>query len=143
MLEMWEMGRTRLAALLPGVSDEVLAKRLHPRSNSVGWLLRHIGEIEQLFAKNVFGLEVQVKAYTLAGTLARDDHGTAADLIAFLEESAERLRVAITRQDEGSWNAPVTTAEFGTVSKQEALARVMTHTAYHAGQLALALKYGT
>jgi uncharacterized damage-inducible protein DinB len=36
----------------------------------------------------------------------------------------------------------VTTKEFGTKTKAEALGRIISHTAYHAGQLALSLKYG-
>jgi uncharacterized damage-inducible protein DinB len=40
------------------------------------------------------------------------------------------------------WDGEVTTAEFGTVTRAEALGRIMTHTAYHAGQIALAKKYG-
>ena len=143
MLAMWEMGRhTRLAPLLPSVTDDVLPFRLHPRTNPVDWLLRHIGEVEQLFARNVFGLQVQVRAYTLRGSPPRESYGSAADLRAHLEESAARLREAIAQQDPSSWEAPVTTAEFGTVRKHEALARILTHTAWHAGQLALTLKYG-
>lgn len=142
MLAMWEMGRrTRLLPLLPGVTDAVLEHRLHPSANVAGWLLRHIGEVEQLFARNVFGLPVQVKAYTLGGGQPRAS-GSAADLVAHLEESASRLRDAISRQDPGSWDDAVTTAEFGTLAKHEALARIVTHTAWHAGQLALTLKYG-
>jgi uncharacterized damage-inducible protein DinB len=142
MIAMWEMGRTRLQPLLADLVDDALDRRVHPHSNSVGWLLRHIGEVEQLFAKNVFGLPIQVKAHTLAGGLARESHGSARELIAYLEESANRLREAILMQEVSSWGSPVTTAEFGTISKREALARITTHTAYHAGQLSLAIKYG-
>jgi uncharacterized damage-inducible protein DinB len=142
ILAMWEMGRTRMTALLPGVTDNILPNRLHPQSNTVGWLLRHIGEVEQLFAKNVFGLPVRVSAYTLKGGQSRETYGTTSELLDHLDESAARLREAIAGQGPDSWSDTVTTAEFGTVSKREALARVITHTAYHAGQLALALKYG-
>ena len=143
MLAMWEMGRrTRLLPLLEQVSDDLLEHRLHPRTNPVGWLLRHIGEVEQLFARNVFGLDLQVKAHTLGGSPPRASHGSTAELLAHLDESADRLREAITRQDPESWDAPITTREFGTLAKHEALARITTHTAWHAGQLALTLKYG-
>ena len=143
MLAMWEAGRrARLVPLLPNVTDEALTRRLHPSANPAGWLLRHIGEVEQLFARNVFGLQAQVKAYTVGAGQPRTSHGSAAELLAHLEESARRLGEAIARQEPDSWDASVTTAEFGTVAKHEALARIITHTAWHAGQLALALKYG-
>ncbi|GAA0879275.1 hypothetical protein GCM10009119_22430 [Algoriphagus jejuensis] len=41
-----------------------------------------------------------------------------------------------------NWADIVVTKEFGRKSKAEALGRITTHTAYHAGQLALILKYG-
>jgi uncharacterized damage-inducible protein DinB len=36
----------------------------------------------------------------------------------------------------------ITTKEFGTKTKAEALGRIVSHTAYHAGQIALICKYG-
>jgi uncharacterized damage-inducible protein DinB len=35
----------------------------------------------------------------------------------------------------------VTTKEFGTKTKAEALGRIVTHTTWHAGQMAIILKY--
>ena len=57
-----------------------------------------------------------------------------------LEESASVLEKAILRQADADWQGNVTTAEFGTITKVEALARIISHTAYHAGQIGLILK---
>ncbi|MGM0546077.1 MAG: DinB family protein [Bacteroidota bacterium] len=140
-LKMWEMGRTRLTDQLDGIGEEDLLKRSHADSNSVGWLLRHIAEVELLFSKNVFGKEIEVKAQTI-GSLAKDrgqfdEHGPLMELI---ERAGNELQSAIDSVED--WAAEVTTAEFGTVTKAEALARIMTHTAFHAGQISLARKYG-
>lgn len=43
----------------------ILQKKLHPNSNSIGFLLRHMGEVERVFAKNVLGLDIQVMASTI------------------------------------------------------------------------------
>ncbi|WP_425542748.1 hypothetical protein [Algoriphagus jejuensis] len=94
-----------------------------------------------LFAKNVFGLsEVKIVAKTL---IAGRDTGEWVDLGELKEISgyaAAELEKAILIQE--NWADIVVTKEFGRKSKAEALGRITTHTAYHAGQLALILKYG-
>jgi hypothetical protein len=65
LLAMWEMGRTRLTRLLDQVSDEKLPRRMHSDSSSAAFLLRHMGEVDRLFARNIFGLDITVKARTL------------------------------------------------------------------------------
>ena len=140
LLAMWEMGRTRLTRLLDQVSDEKLPRRMHSDSSSAAFLIRHLGEVDRLFARNIFGLDITVKARTLRPRLGAEDFGTTGELLDYLEESAALLREAIQSQSDQAWDAPVT-AEFGTIPKHEALARNIFHTAYHAGQLALILKY--
>ena len=54
--------------------------------------------------------------------------------------SALMLEKAISTQE--NWDEVIETKEFGKKTKAEALGRIVTHTAYHAGQLALVLKYG-
>ncbi|MFP8487860.1 DinB family protein [Gracilimonas sp. Q87] len=142
MYEMWLTGRTRLTGQLDSISEDDLSKRLHPESNSVGWMLRHMAEVELLFAKNVFGKELEIKAQTI-GSLAKDrgKFTKLKELLDMIEEAENELGSAI--KDISDWEGTVTTAEFGTVTKAQALGRVMTHTALHSGQLSLALKYGS
>jgi uncharacterized damage-inducible protein DinB len=124
------------------VTAEDLSKRLHPDSNSVGWMLRHMAEVELLFAKNVFGNDLEIKAQTI-GSLAKD-RGKFTDLnelLDLIKRAEKELGDAIKGIED--WEVKVTTAEFGTVTKAQALARIMTHTALHSGQLSLALKYGS
>ncbi|MDZ7659368.1 DinB family protein [Fodinibius sp.] len=140
-LSMWKMGRKRLTNQLDDIQDADLLKRIDSESNSVGWLLRHMAEVELLFSKNVFGRELDVKAQTI-GSLAKDrgQFTDLASLMELIERAGNELKAAIEQVDD--WDEEVTTAEFGTVTKAEALARIMTHTAYHAGQVALSRKYG-
>jgi uncharacterized damage-inducible protein DinB len=138
---MWLQGRKRLTDQLDHIGQGDLLKRLHADANSVGWLLRHIAEVELLFSQNVFGRDLAIKAQTI-GSLAQDrgqfnDHSS---LMEWIERAGRELQAAIQEIDD--WNQEVTTAEFGTVTKAEALARIMTHTAYHAGQVGLIRKYG-
>lgn len=124
------------------ISNENLLNRLHPDSNSVGWLLRHIAEVELLFAKNVFDRDLNLKAQTI-GSIAKDrgQFDQLEPLVELTDRAEKELGRAIL--DVEDWEEKVTTAEFGTITKKEALARITTHTAYHAGQISLALKYGS
>ena len=105
-LEAWIESRTRFSNQLENINSEDLQKKLGNSPNSVGFLIRHIGDVELLFAKNVFGdSTVKVSAKTVFETI-------------------------------------ITTKEFGTKTKSEAFGRIVSHTAYHAGQIALIKKYG-
>lgn len=139
--DMWKMGRTRLTNQLDKISKEDLLKRVHSDSNSVGWLLRHIAEVELLFAKNVFDRNLNVKAQTI-GSIAKDrgQFNELEPLLELINRAGEELGAAIEQIED--WKGDITTAEFGTVTRAEALGRIITHTAYHAGQIALAKKYG-
>ena len=142
MLPIWRMGRTRLTNQLPSTSSESLPLRIHPDSNSIGWLLRHIAEVELLFAKNVFGRPLQVKLSTVGQGIKDLGHFTnLEELKGLLDESGRELEAAILDQEDGSWATEVTTREFGTITKAEALSRITTHTAWHAGQIAIIKKY--
>ncbi|MEF8797686.1 MAG: DinB family protein [Salinivenus sp.] len=139
---LFDQGRTRLTTWLDDVANEDLPRRLHPEANTLGWMLRHIGEVELLFAKNVFGRDLDVKATTIGPNAGRrQDVGSAEEVRTLLDRSGRELRAAIAAQDEADWTREVT-ADFGTLPLQEALARILTHTAYHAGQAHLTLKYG-
>src|SRR6185312_6519369 len=65
-LGLWEEGRTRFSRLLEQIKEEDLKKTLAPAPNSVGFLIRHIADVELLFAKNVFNAtDVEVHARTV------------------------------------------------------------------------------
>lgn len=144
LLALWKEGRTRFTNLLSKLTEADLPKKLAPGPNSIGFLVRHIGDVEMLFAKNVFGLkEVQVHAKTV---IAQHDTGEWTDLAAltsYVRESADVLERAIAAQSDADWDTVVETKEFGKKTKAEALGRITTHTAYHAGQIGIVLKYGS
>jgi len=136
-------GRTRFTRLLDQLTTADLSRKLEPAQNSIGFLVRHIGDVELLFAKNVFQLsDISVHASTV---IDQHDTGEWTDLPAlknYVEHSLQMLQKAIQTQKETDWATTVTTREFGTKTKSEALGRIVSHTAYHAGQIGLLLKYG-
>ncbi len=144
MLELWIESRTRFTKLLStGLTESDLTKRLGNSVNSVGFLIRHIGEVELLFAKNVFGsADVKVIAKTVISQTDTGEWTNLAELLAYVELSYQQLKEIVSQQTDQDWEQQITTKEFGTKTKAEAFGRIVSHTAYHAGQLALALKYG-
>lgn len=142
-IQAYSEARTRLTTLLEIITEIDLAKKLHPAPNSVGFLMRHIGDVELLFAKNVFhGDDIHVVAKTL---IDGEDIGVWTNLEEIkthLQEAYHSLLEVLKTQPDNSWSELVTTKEFGTKTKAEAFGRIISHTAYHAGQIALILKYG-
>lgn len=144
LLGLWLEARTRFSNQLENLLENDLKKRLGDAHNSVGFLIRHIGDVELLFAKNVFGDDtVKVIAKTV---IDKRDTGEWTDLEAlknYVAESLEKLKFIVEKQTDEDWEATITTKEFGTKTKAEAFGRIVSHTAYHAGQITIINKYGT
>jgi uncharacterized damage-inducible protein DinB len=142
-IQAYSEARTRLTTLLEIITEIDLAKKLHPAPNSVGFLMRHIGDVELLFAKNVFhGSNIHVVAKTL---IDAEDTGVWTNLDeikTYLHEAYHSLVEVLKIQTDDSWSDLITTKEFGTKTKAEAFGRIISHTAYHAGQITFVLKYG-
>lgn len=142
-LQTWAESRTRFTNLLKDIRQEDLVKRLANTKNSAGFLIRHIADVELLFAKNVFGAaDVKVQAKTVIAQRDTGEWTNLQELLAYQEEASAQLKAILERQSDEDWSRTVVTKEFGTKTKAEAIGRIMSHTAYHAGQLGLTLKYG-
>jgi uncharacterized damage-inducible protein DinB len=139
----YKEARTRLKLLLDQLTEPDLRKRLHSVPNSIGFLLRHIADVELLFSKNVFkAADVEVKARTVIDKKDTGEWTNLNELKEYLEKSNSTLTEIIENQPNDSWDELITTNEFGTKTKIEAYGRIISHTAYHTGQIALILKYG-
>ncbi len=135
--------RTRLTTLLEIITEIDLSKKIQPVPNSVGFLMRHIGDVELLFAKNVFhGSEIHVVAKTLIDGEDTGAWTNLEEINTYLQEADHSLEEVLKNQPDDSWSELITTKEFGTKTKAEAFGRIISHTAYHSGQIALILKYG-
>jgi len=142
-LQTWAEARTRFSNLLPSIKEEDLAKKLVNTKNSTGFLIRHIADVELLFAKNVFGAtELKVQAKTLIAQHDTGEWTSLQELLDYQQLAFNSLEANVEKQTEEDWQQTITTKEFGTKTKAEAIGRIISHTAYHAGQLSLTLKYG-
>ena len=141
--EAYVEARTRLQQLTIQLTEHDLRKTLSPSSNSIGFLLQHIADVELLFSKNVFkSLDINVRAKTIIEKKDTGEWTNLIEILAYLEEARSKIYYAIHIQGDNSWNDLVRTNEFGTKSKIEAFGRIISHTAYHAGQIGMILKYG-
>lgn len=142
-IALWQEARTRFNNQLTNIQSEDLLKTLGDSPNSAGFLLRHLAEVELLFAKNVFGdASIKITAKTV---IDKRDTGEWTDLpalLTLLNQAHNKLLAVLQGQSEVDWSSEVHTQEFGTKTKAEALGRIVSHTAYHAGQLSIVLKYG-
>lgn len=143
LFEMWKEARTRFSHQLSELKSSDMTKKIGTSPNSVGFLLRHIAEVELLFAKNIFGnADVKVTAKTVINKRDTGEWTNLQSLLDYQQYAFDSLEKAILSQSEADWQTQVTTKEFGTKTKAEAFGRILSHTAYHAGQFAMTLKYG-
>ena len=134
--------RTRFSNQLADLTEVQLPLKLDGTQNSAGFIIRHIADVELLFAKNVFGkTDVSVQAKTVIAKRDTGEWTNLQDLLNYQHSSFEILRSIIESQKDEEWSELITTKEFGSKTKAEALGRIISHTAYHAGQLALIMKY--
>ena len=119
-----------------------MKKTLPPAPNSVGFLIRHIADVELLFAKNVFkATDVEVHAKTVIAKKDTGEWTNLSELLLYQQLSYKTLKSILSGQTDDDWMSTVTTKEFGTKTKAEVLGRIVTHTTWHAGQMAIILKY--
>ncbi|MFD2518318.1 DinB family protein [Salinimicrobium flavum] len=143
LLELWLEARTRFSNLLNDLTEKDLKKKLGSSPNSAGFLIRHIGDVELLFAKNVFGESgLRVMAKTVSAQKDTGEWTNLEELLSYVTNSRDKLKAIIEKQSDEDWETNITTKEFGIKTKAEAFGRIISHTTYHAGQLALIKKYG-
>jgi uncharacterized damage-inducible protein DinB len=142
-LETWNEARTRFTNQLATITEADLKKKLPNTKNSAGFLIRHITDVELLFAKNVFGgTNVKVSAKTVIAQHDTGEWTNLPELLNLVQYAHDSLSSIIAAQTDNDWAENITTKEFGTKTKAQAIGRIISHTAYHAGQLALTVKYG-
>ena len=141
-LELWAESRTRFSIHLTGIEEADLKLKFPDSVNSVGFLIRHISDVELLFAKNVFGqADVKVSAKTLIAKTDTGEWNNLLELMDYQNYAYCKLKESIISKADDEWGNMITTKEFGTRTLSEALGRIISHTAWHAGQMALILKY--
>lgn len=119
------------------ITPENLEWRLTADAGSVGFIYRHIGEI-QLLLGQFLGESTQVSNTTMGS----QDTGQGKDLEASNELIAEgytMLRRLVSNQTDAWWTEAIETPFFGTITRLQMLGHIMNHNAHHCGQISLTL----
>lgn len=122
------------------VKPEHAGQKLNANTASVGFLMRHVGEIMLLLGK-YFGRESEVDN----STMGKIDEGQHTDIEGSKKLIAQGYRMLfdlVEETTEEEWAEAVSTSFFGTISKSRLFSHILYHNAYHAGQITLALKRG-
>ncbi|WP_126425317.1 DinB family protein [Brevibacillus marinus] len=142
LLPVWQMARSRYQNTLDGLRPEELSWRLAPKSNSIGFLLRHNAEVEYNFALMFFNRDLPEEV-TLETIGPVKDDGRYTDLPQlqqFMEQANAHLVEAMRSLPVEQWDV-AREARIGTLTPREALGRLIYHMGHHAGQIALIRKY--
>ncbi len=100
-LQTWTEARTRFSNLLKDLKEEDLKKKLKNTKNSGGFLIRHIADVELLFAKNVFGAyEIKVQAKTVIAQHDTGEWTNVNELLVYQNYAFENLKTIIEKQTE-------------------------------------------
>ncbi len=143
LLPALQMARSRYQDALANLTEGELVWKLADGSHSVGFLIRHIAEVEYRFCLMFFGRPLP-NTVTLDTIGPVKDEGQFTDLsalLAFREQSYAYLLESLRQLPSEAWDHPVE-APIGTLSPRQALGRLIYHTGYHAGQIGLIRKYG-
>lgn len=141
LLETWKMGRGVLKTFVyPKLTPEVLLHKVHADSNSAGYLLRHIAEGDYFFATTFLNNKESIEMKAIGpGAKDQNQFTDLDELLAVLDQSAAMFERAIMSIED--WDEKVE-SRMGILTRREGLGRNIGHTAYHAGQISLAIKYG-
>ena len=117
-LESWKEARTWFTNLLKDCNDEDLEKKLINTKNSAGFLIRHVADVELLFAKNVFGAsDIKVQAKTLIDQHDTGEWTNLEELLQYQQNAYNHLNAIIEKQTDDDWQHVITTKEFGNKTK--------------------------
>lgn len=119
------------------ITFENLEWRLTADAGSVGFIYRHIGEI-QLLLGQFLGEPTQVSNMTMGF----QDTGQGKDLEAshqLITAGYTMLRNLVSNQTDAWWTETIETPFFGTVTRLQMLGHILNHNAHHSGQIALTL----
>lgn len=138
-----QTARSRYLDALVNLDATELGWKLAPGSNSIGFLIQHIAEVEYRFCMMFFGRAIPPEI-TLTTIGPVKDEGNFTELSALLsirDASYQYLLESLTSLPHDTWDIPCE-APIATLTPRQALGRLIYHMGYHGGQIGLIRKYG-
>ncbi len=143
LIKCWEDARSIFTDQLEKICQEDLKMRMTPTGNSVGFIIRQIGDLEVYFSRHIFGKE-KINEFS-SSRIVQYDSGEWTNLdrlYAYINYSGEFLRNELGNQSDPEWEKVVVCPEFGKKTKSEFLSSIISLTAFRSGQMANILKFG-
>ncbi|QOS97663.1 DinB family protein [Brevibacterium sp. JNUCC-42] len=133
----------RYLALLQGISEEQLSWKIPPATNSIGFLIRHIAEVEYAFSQMFFNQTPTKEEgiYTLGKVIDTGVWTNLNDLMDYTERASQFVLKSMELLPEESWDQPVE-SRIGVITPRDAFGMLIYHKGYHAGQIGWIKKYG-
>ena len=125
---------------LQEVQNEHWNWKLNKDSNSIGFILLHMGETVNLFG-TFFGIPTDVQNTTLGF----EDNGQGTDIQAsqaLIKKGFSNLKKLIEGYEEEFWKGIIHTPFFGEVSRFRLFSHILFHHFHHSGQISAILKKG-
>ncbi|MED1782746.1 DinB family protein [Brevibacillus fortis] len=143
LLPTLQTARSRYQDALVHLDEAELGWKLAPDSNSIGFLIHHIAEVEYRFCMMFFGrpLPPEVTLTTIGPVRDEGNFTDLSTLLAFKEASFLYLLDSLAALPKDVWDIPCE-APIATLTPRQALGRLIYHMGYHGGQIGLIRKYG-
>ncbi|GED28205.1 hypothetical protein BAG01nite_43070 [Brevibacillus agri] len=143
LLPSLQTARSRYMDALANLQADELPLKLAPGSNSIGFLIRHIAEVEYRFCLMFFQrpLPSDVSLSTIGPVKDEGNFTDLAALLAICEASYRHLVDSLATLPPEAWDVPCE-APIGILTPRQALGRLIYHMGYHGGQIGLIRKYG-
>jgi uncharacterized damage-inducible protein DinB len=144
----WVESRRRFTTLLDVITEgyyndfvSLLSKKVGNSSRSVGFIIRHIADVELLHSKNAFGQkDIDIVGLTMIEQYDLSEWTNWTELMEYQNYAYNCLDQGILIQTDYDWGIRLNNKVFGSKTKAEVLGSVISHTSYHAGQLSMILE---
>jgi len=141
LLHMIEQNKLTCSFSFDRISQENLSWRLNPKTASIGFVYRHIGE-----TMNLFGYFFGVPPTIPNTTMGQEDLGQTFDLEeskGYVSMGFDMMENLVKTKPESDWSRPVDTPFFGAVPEMRLFSHILFHNSHHAGQISLILSRGS
>jgi uncharacterized damage-inducible protein DinB len=141
-LDLWLEARGIFTTMLNTLKESDLKKKMAPSENSIGYLVRHICDMEMIFVKNAFNPAFENNPITVNEKKDTGVWTNLNELRSYSDKSFESLKSELEKTSNEEWAKVFPSQKLGNKSKAELLAHMVSHTAHHSGQIAMIIKYG-
>jgi uncharacterized damage-inducible protein DinB len=141
MRQVWDLNMRKVQSIINKTTAENAAFRLTPDTGTVGFYLRHIGEVMLSLSKLTFGTDNPVQTQTMR---VKFDDGRVFDLEetkAIIEKGNATICEVMNKLSDADWDKTIAT-KWGERTPMQTIVGLINHNAHHVGQIELTILKG-